>query len=443
LTDPVRATLDAVARTGDSHGDVCLVDQERLEVEVRAGEVDRLSRAHDRVLSLRLFRGTRVATLSSSDLTKEGVRSLVERARDLADAAEPDPCAGLPESVVEDDPDLELSCPRTAAFTAEEAVERAREADRAACAHDPQIRPIGSAGARIRAREVRIARSDGFDRSYRSTSASIHCIAIAVRKDEKQRDMVMRAGRSVDALPAAAEIGRECGARSVRRLGARKVRTARIPVLYEPRTAVTLAGHLAEALVGSAVDQGRSFLAERLGETVAAPTIGLIDDGRLPGGLGSRPFDGEGVATRRTPLVEEGVLRGYLLESYTARRLGMQTTGNGARPLRGALEPGPSSLFIEGGDEAPDAIVGRTERGLLVTDLLGFGFNPVTGDYSRGVAGLWIEDGEAKHAVQEVTVAGNLLEMLSDVDAVGSDLTFFGGTGAPTLRFRELTVAGV
>jgi PmbA protein len=376
-------------------------------------------------------------------LTEEGVRSLVERARDLADAAEPDPCAGLPESVIDDNPDLDLHCPRTAGLTADEAVERAREADRAACAHDSQVRPIGSAGVRIRARDVRIARSDGFDRSYRSTSASAHCIAIAVREDEKQRDMVVRAARSIDALPTPEELGRECAARSVQRLGARKIRTARIPVLYEPRTAVTLAGHLAEALVGTAIDQGRSFLAEQLGETVAAPTIGLVDDGRLPGGLGSRPFDGEGVATRRTPLVEKGVLRGYLLESYTARRLGMQTTGNGARPLRGALEPGPSSLFIEGGDEDPEAIIGRTERGLLVTDLLGFGFNPVTGDYSRGVAGLWIEDGEVRNAVQEVTVAGNLVDMLRDVDAIGSDLTFFGGTGAPTLRFRELTVAGV
>jgi PmbA protein len=442
LTDAIRATLDAVCRAGATC-DVCLVEQDRLEVEVRAGEIEKLSRSRDCVLSLRLFRGTRSATVSSSDLSASGIRTLVERTDALAEAAEPDPCAGPPRDVGGADGLTDLFCSRTAALTAEEALARARAADRAAVAEDSRIRPIGSATLRVRAREVRLARSDGFEGSYRATSAATLCVAVAIEGEEKQRDAVYRTALSVDDLPDPAEIGRESARRAVQRLGARKIPTTRAAVLYEPRTAVSLAGHLAEALVGTAIDQGRSFLAGRLGRSVGSPRVDLIDDGRLAGGLRSRPFDGEGVATRRNVLIRKGVLEGYLLDSYTARRLGLEPNGSAQRPLRGPLEPGPSNLFIEAGEAGPAAILAETARGLLVTELLGFGFNAVTGDYSRGVAGLWIEDGEARHAVQEVTVAGNLGAMLQDVDAIGSDLTFFGGVGSPTLRFRELTVAGV
>jgi PmbA protein len=443
VSDAIRSALDAAARAGASACDVCLVHQDRLEVEVRGGEVDRLVRARDRVLGLRLFRGTRVAAVSSSDVSTEGVRSLVSRARELADAAEADPCAGLPDEGTEDDPELEVFCARTAEFSPDEAIERARLADRVACDHDPRIRPIGSAGMRVRSQEFRLARTDGFDRSHRSTSATLFCAPIAVDDAEKQRDAVFQITPSAEALRAPEEIGREAARRVVQRLGARKIATCRIPVLYEPRTAITLLGHLEEALVGRAIDQGRSFLAKRIGETVAASAFELVDDGRRPGLPGSRAFDGEGVATRRTALIQGGRLRSYLLDTYTARRLNLHTTGNAARPLRGSPEPGHSNLFAEPGTEDPASILARTDRGLLVTDLLGFGFNPVTGDYSRGVAGLWIEEGEIRHPVQEVTVAGNLLEMLQQVDALADDLQFFGSLGSPTLRFRELTVAGL
>jgi PmbA protein len=442
VNDPVRETLDAATRAGASACDAYLIDRDGLQVEVRAGEIDKLARAHDRVLSLRLFRGSRVAAVSTSDLSREGIRSFVDRARELADAAEADPCTGLPEETAKDDPSLEVFCPETAALTPDEAIERARATDRAACGYDPRIRPIGFAGLGAETCEVRLGRSDGFDRSYRFTSSTLFCVSIAEDGTEKQRDIAHQYAPSITKLPAPEEVGREAAARAVRRLGASKIPTGQVPVIYEPRTAITLVRHLGAALVGTSIDQARSFLAQKLDETVAGPGIGLTDDGRRPGVEGSRPFDGEGVPTRQTSIIKNGVLRSYLLDTYTARRLGLRTTGNAARRLRGAPEPSHSNLFLEPGSEDPAAILARTERGLLVTDLLGFGFNPVTGDYSRGIGGLWIEEGEVQRAVQEVTVAGNLLEMLREVDALGNDLTFFGSVGAPTLRFRDLTVAG-
>jgi PmbA protein len=443
LSDAAREALQAAVGAGASDCDVCLVEEDRLEVEVRGGEVERLARARDRILSVRLFRGKRVATVSTSDLSPSGVRGLAVRARELADAAEADPCVGLPEQAAEDDPSLEVYCARTAAITPEEAIDSARAADTAACDQDPRIEPLGPATVRVRSREIRLLRSDGFDRGHRETSALLSCSPVAVDGDEKQRDAAYQIAPSVEALRPAAELGREAARRALQRLGARKIATCRTAVVYEPRTAITLLQHLADSLVGSAVDQKRSFLADRLGKTVAAPSIRVVDDGRRPAGARSRPFDGEGVPTRSTPVIDKGVLKSYLLDTYTARRLGLETTGNAQRAPRGGPEPGASNLFFEPGGEGADSILARTERGLLVTDVLGFGFNPVTGDYSRGVAGLWIEAGEVQHPVQEVTVAGNLLAMLPAVDAVGDDLVFFGPFGAPTLRFRELTVAGV
>ena len=444
MSAPVRQALDLAARLGASGADACLVEEHRLTLEVVAGEVDKLTRAHDRVLSVRLYRGERVATVSSSKLSPGGIRELVGRARELADAAAPDPCNGLPEEAAppESEGALDLYCERTARLEADEALEWARAADGAARAADPLIRPIGWGRLSIRARSVHLARSDGFTGSYRTTSALGACMALAESPSEKQRGAVFRTALGIDGLPAPEEIGGEAARRAVQRLGAQKIPTVRAPVLYKPETAVTLVQHLAEALSGSAIDQGRSCLASRLGDSIAVSDLELVDDGRLPDGLASRPFDGEGVATRRTPLIEKGTLRSYLLDTYTARRLGLRTTGNATRPLRGAPVPGPSNLFLEPGDEDADSIVARTERGLLVTDLLGFGFDPVTGDYSRGVAGLWIEGGTIRHPVQEVTVAGNLLDMLRGIDGLGSDLRFFGSIGAPTIRFAELTIAG-
>jgi PmbA protein len=237
-------------------------------------------------------------------------------------------------------------------------------------------------------------------------------------------------------------VGRRAADRALRRLGARRVATCEVPVIFDALTAPSLLQQLAGCLSGYAIYRRASFLVERLGEPIASPLVTAIDDGRLPGGLGSRPFDGEGLPTRRTPLVSRGRLSSWLLDSYSARKLSLASTGNAARSAGSAPGVAPTNLWIEPGERTLEAIIADTPRGLLVTELIGMGFNPVTGDYSRGAAGLWIEGGEIAFPVEEITIAGNLADMLRDVDAVGSELLWLSRVASPPLRVARMTVAG-
>jgi len=248
--------------------------------------------------------------------------------------------------------------------------------------------------------------------------------------------------RSFAGLEPAAHVGRVAADRVLRRLGARKVETQRVPVVFEPRTARSLLSNIFEAVHGESIYRHASFLAGRLEEQVAAEALTVIDDGTIPGLFGSSPFDGEGVPSRRTPIIERGVLKSYLLNTYTARKLGMKTTGNASRGVTGNAGIGHGNLFIEPGERSPGDIVAGIKDGLYVTELIGSGVNIVTGDYSRGAAGLWIRNGEFAFPVSEVTIAGNLNKMLMDMEAIGSDLEFRGSTAAPTLLIREMTVGG-
>jgi PmbA protein len=257
-----------------------------------------------------------------------------------------------------------------------------------------------------------------------------------------QTDWWVTLGRSLRSLEDPAAVGRRAAERALRRLGSKRVRTCRVPVLFEAVTARSLLGHLAACVSGGALYRKTSFLAGRLGERIASEAVTVVDDGRRPGGLASRPFDGEGLATRRSVVVERGVLKSYLLDSYSARKLGMAPTGSAARSPGGGPAAAATNFWLEPGSSSLERMVAETERGLLVTWLFGHGFDPVTGDLSRGAAGLWIEDGRIAFPVDEVTVAGNLGEMLGAIDAVGSEVEWLGGVAAPALRIAELTVAG-
>jgi PmbA protein len=228
----------------------------------------------------------------------------------------------------------------------------------------------------------------------------------------------------------------------LRRLGSRQVATCEVPVVFDPDTAEELLGHLFRALSGYSVFRGATFLKDKLGQRVASPLLTVVDDGRRPRGLGSRPFDGEGLPTRRNVPVERGVLRHWLCDSYAARKLGARPTGSARRGVAGGPSVGAGNLYFEPGTSSPEEIVAGVERGLYVTDLIGFGVNVVTGDYSQGAVGHWIEGGRLTHPVHEVTIAGNLRDMLRDVDAVGSDLVFRGSSAAPTIRVRRMTLSG-
>jgi PmbA protein len=286
------------------------------------------------------------------------------------------------------------------------------------------------------------ANSLGFEGEYRSSYCSVSAVPIAKQDDVMERDYWFTLSRGFAGLEPPEQVGRIAAERTLRRLGARKVETQKAPVVFEPRTARSLLDHIFEAVHGMSVYRQESFLAGRLGEKVASETLTVIDDGTIPGLFGSSPFDDEGVPTRRTVVIERGVLRSYLLNTYAARKLNLKTTGNASRGLSGNTGISHGNLFAEKGVQSPGEIIGSVRNGFYVTELLGFGVNIVTGDYSRGAAGIWIRDGELAFPVSEVTIAGNLKSMLMDLAAVGSDLEFRGSTAAPTLLIPEMTVGG-
>jgi PmbA protein len=256
-----------------------------------------------------------------------------------------------------------------------------------------------------------------------------------------QRDSWYHVTRKRSRLDAPEEIGRIAARRALRRLGGRPVKTTEVPVIFDPETAATLVRHIAGAAAGPALYRRASFLVGKLGETIAAPSVTIVDDGTIPGALGSRPFDGEGLPIRKTVVVERGVLRSYLLDTYSGRKLGLPSTHHGARDGSG-VSVSTTNLYLAAGDTDPADLVAGIRNGLYVTELIGFGVNGVTGDYSRGAVGLWIDNGELAYPVEEITVAGNLLEMWKNVEGVGNDLVFRDRTAAPTLLIGRMVVAG-
>jgi PmbA protein len=243
-------------------------------------------------------------------------------------------------------------------------------------------------------------------------------------------------------MAAPEEIGRKAAERAVRRLGARKIPTCQVPIVFDPLCARSLLSHLFDAVSGSSIYRKSSFLVDKIGDSVASSNVTVVDDARMPCGLGSSPFDDEGVPTQTTPIIENGVLKNYLQSAYTARKLGTQPTGNGSRAASGVVTIGPTNFYLKAGDYTPEEIIGSVEKGLFVVELIGFGVNTVTGDYSRGAVGIWIENGKFVHAVQEITIAGNLRELLKNVEMIGNDVTFVGSIGAPTLKIGSMVVSG-
>jgi PmbA protein len=439
--------LQAARGAGADQADVALVESDSLEARVRGETVDFVKQARERTLGIRaLVRGEggmRSAVTSTSDLAPAAVERLAAETVALARATAADPAAGLPEGgFAADLPDLELAPPEDGDASVDARIEAARRAEAAARACDPRIQ--NSEGSQVGADRSRViyANSGGFVGEYDSTSHSLFSEPIARENGAMQRDYWLTVGRRLSALEPPEAVGQQAARRALRRLGARRVPTCEVPVIFDALTAPSLIRQLAGCLSGYAIYRQASFLAGRLGEIVAAPSLDVIDDGRLPGGLGSRPFDGEGLATRRNVLVERGRLASWLLDSYSARKLGLESTGSATRSAGSAPGVGASNLWLEPGEGTLDDLVADTRRGLLVTELIGMGFNPVTGDYSRGAAGLWIEGGKIAHPVEEITIAGNLADMLRDIDAVAGELLWLSRVAAPPLRVARMTVAG-
>jgi PmbA protein len=432
----------ARARGADA-ADTLVAQGTDFSVTVRRGQVETLKEAGSKALGLRVFVGRRTATTYTSDFSSGSLDTLVSDAVAIARATGEDPAAGLPDDMVPPEPlDLGMYDPSPGALPTAERIERARIAEAAALSADPEITNSQGATFASGEDEVVLANTLGFLGGYRSSSVSLSVVPVAERDGQMQRDYWYTTGRGLGDLQDAEEVGRIAAARTLRRLGARQSPTREVPVVFDPDTADELLGHVFRALSGYAVFRGATFLKDRLGEAVASPLLTLVDDGRRPRGLGSRPFDGEGLPTRRNVPLENGVLRYFLCDSYAARKIGSRPTGSARRGVGGGPSVGASNLCFLPGPRAPEDIVGEVEEGLLVTDLIGSGVNLVSGDFSQGAAGHWIEKGQLAYPVHEVTIAGNLKRMLMDVDAVGNDLVFRGSSAAPTLRIQRMTVSG-
>ena len=438
--ETVKQALDS----GASDAECTISESSEFSANVRMREVESLKQAGSRGAGLRVLIGKRAGSAYTSDLSADGIRQMVASAIELASITSEDPHAGLPDAAEMGaiPGDLQLYCADVEHLETPFKIDLARSAEAAALDADPRISNSegGSFDSRLGRRVF--ANSRGFAGEYRSSYCSLATVPVARDGDSMERDYWMSIARGFAGLEPPEHIGRVAAERALRRLGARKVETQRVPVVFEPRTARSLLGSMFEAVHGESVYRQASFLAGKLGSKVAADGLTVIDDGTIPGLFGSSPFDDEGVPTRRTAVIERGVLKSYLLNSYTARKLGMKTTANASRGLTGNPGIGHGNLFIDRGERTPAEILASIPNGFYVTELIGSGVNVVTGDYSRGAVGLWIRNGELAFPVSEVTIAGNLNNMLMDMEAIGSDLEFRGSTAAPTLLIREMTVGG-
>jgi PmbA protein len=438
--DVVKRALGA----GASDAECTISEGDEFSASVRMRQLENLKEAGSRGAGLRIMMGKKTGASYTSDLSAEGIEHLVKSAIELADVTTEDPHAGLPEAeeLGAIMGDLQLYSPDVEQLETALKVETARRAEHAALSADPRI--VNSEGASFDTNVGRhiFANSRGFAGEYRVTYCSLSTIPVARDGDSMERDYWYTMARGFAALEAPEEVGRTAARRALRRLHAVKVDTQKVPVVFEPRTARTLLDNLFEAVHGMSIYRHESFLAGKLGEKVASENVTVTDDGTIPGLFGTSPFDDEGVPSRRTVVIDRGVLKNYLLNTYAARKLGMKTTGNASRGLAGNAGIGHGNFYMEKGVQTPEQIVSGIPNGFYVTELMGFGVNIVTGDYSRGAAGLWIRNGELAFAVSEVTIAGNLKDMLLGLEVVGSDLEFRGSVAAPTLKIGEMTVGG-
>jgi PmbA protein len=401
-------------------------------VTVRKGEVETIAYNRDKGIGVTVYVGTRRGHASSADFSDDSLRATVEKALAIARYTAEDPAAGLadPARLARNWPDLDLYHPWE--LSVERAIELARETEAAALAVDARIANTeGSTVARGESEFV-YANSDGFCGGYRSSRHHIDCSVIAEADGAMQRDFWYTAARAPEDLQAPTEVGRIAGERTARRLGARQLGTLECPVLFEAPEAADLLGSFVHAVSGGSLYRKSSFLLDSLGTQVFAPHVTIREEPHLPRGRGSAPFDNEGVATAPRDVVTQGVLRGYFLGSYSARKLGMQTTGNAG---------GPHNLVVPGTEDFR-ALLRRMGRGLYVTEQLGQGVNPVTGDFSRGAAGFWVEDGEIAYPVEEITIAGNLKRMFRDIVALGTDVDRRGSRHIGSVLIAQMTIAG-
>ena len=440
LTDRAERLVNAALKTGADAADAVAVRSMSLSVEVRDGAVEESERAEGDDLGLRVLVGHRQAVVSTNDLAGDASVALAERAVAMARAAPEDKFAGLADGALlaHDFPDLDLLDPDLPSVAELEAM--AKTAEQAALTVKG-VAKSGGASASAGIGGMVLVTSHGFRGAYLGSRHGISMTAIAGEGTGMERDYDYSSSLHAADLDSPEKIGRTAGERAVERLNPRKVSTRKVPVVFDPRISGSLVSHLASAANGASVARKTSFLRDKMGTKLFDDDIRIVDDPLRKRGLRSHPFDGEGVAHRRLALVDDGVLRSWLLDCSTARELGLTTTGHASRGVSSVPSPSPSNLHMEPGRQSPEDLIADIDDGFYVTDLIGMGVNMVTGDYSRGASGFWIENGKRTYPVSEVTIAGHLFDIFRTLTPA-NDLEFRYSTNAPTLRFEGLTVAG-
>jgi PmbA protein len=447
-TDLKELAQDIVARAtsaGANAAECVIREGDEFSTLIRLGQVETLKESGSKAIGVRIFFGKRSASTYSSDFSRSGLDRMIRSALELAKITSEDPNAGIPEpsQLGSIEGDLDLYSSDVYSLPGQERIQYARRAEKAALDTDPRIKNSDGGSFDAATGHKVLANSHGFVGEYRRSYCSVAAVPIA--QDDNgamQRDYWFSVARSLNLLESPEEVGRTAAHRALRRLGARKVKTQHVPVIFDPLVATSILEHIFEGVNGDSVYRGASFLAGKLGQSIASPNVTVIDDGTTRGGFGTSPFDGEGVPTRRTIVIDKGVLTSYLLNTYSAKKLGLQTTGNASRGLAGTPGIGPGNYFLQSGTKSPQQLIADVKDGLYVTEFLGMGVNLVTGDYSRGASGLWISGGELTYPVEEITVAGNLKDMFMNISEVANDLEFRGAVAAPTIRIEGLTVGG-
>jgi PmbA protein len=433
--------LKRARKAGADAADAVLVDATSMSYAQRLGTPERVERSEGQDLGLRVFIGQRQAIVSSSDLSAPMLKELVERAVAMARTVPDDEFCGLadPREIARQFPTLDISDPD------EPPTERLKEL--AAAVEDaaravPGVTNSEGGEAGWGQSRVAIAASNGFAGSYARSSHSVSVSVVAGEGTKMERDYDYSTAVYGKDLEDPVAVGKRAGEKAIRRLNPRKAATCKCPVIYDPRAANSIVGHLVSAINGGAIARGTSFLKDSMGERLFPAGIRIVDDPHRPRGLRSRPFDGEGLPNQRREVIADGALTTWLLDLRSARQLKLASTGHAARGTSSPPSPSPTNLYMEAGTLTPEQLIAEVGNGFYVTDLIGFGVNMVTGDYSRGAAGFWIENGKLAYAVSEVTIAGSLKEMFAALTPA-NDLVFRYGTDSPTLRIDAMTVAGV
>ena len=445
--DMLRDRADTVLRRlldgGATDAKVVARAGQDLSVRVRLDEVELVEEAGTCSLAVRAFKGKRVATSSTNDLTADGLDRLVSDALELCDLSQEDPFAGLPDpdDLAKAWADLGLHDPACDGVDADDAVRRCQRAEKAARGYDPRINNSEGASFGRTSGGFYMATSGGFRGGYHGSYASLSVSPVASDEGGKNRTAsYWSARRQLAKLESEEAIGIEAARRTIALLGSKRVPTTTAPVVFDPDAARSLLGAFAGCVTGDAIYRRSSYLLDHLGERVASDLVTLVDDPLRIAGPGSRPFDGDGLPSRKNVVVEGGVLKTWLLDTYGARKLGLKSTGSSASSTGSGA--GVSNFFLQPGTQSHAEIIRSTKRGLFVTGMMGFGFNAVTGDFSRGAVGYWIEDGALAYPVSEVTISLNFRELFSSIDAVGDDLDLKSGVASPTIRVAQMTIAG-